>query len=88
MRKSYGQKHGVKVRCVRSYVWDFITQHGQHQQSSITRITAIDELGNEHLINVVKRDVYRLNDTDTRVLQHMLSAIKAYQDNMEKAVAA
>lgn len=87
MKKSYGQKHGIKVRCCRAFVWDFITTHGQLQQSSITRITAIDELGNEHLINVVKRDVYRLNDSDTRTLQHMLSAIKAYQDNMAKAVA-
>lgn len=88
MRKSYGQKHGISVRTQRADVWDFITTHGIHQQSSITRITAIDEWGNEHLINVVKRDVYRLNnDTDVRALQHMLGAIKAYQDNTAKAVA-
>lgn len=87
MKKSYGQNHGVKVRCCRTDVWDFITTHGQHQQSTITRITAIDEWGNEHLINVVKRDVYRLNDSDTRELQRLLGAIKAYQDNMAKAVA-
>lgn len=88
IRKSYGQKHGQKVRCCRQDVWAFITQHGQHQQSSITRITSIDKQGAEHLINVVKRDVYRLNDTDTRTLQHMLSAIKAYQNAAKKAVAA
>lgn len=87
IRKSYGQKHGISVRCSRVDVWNFVNEHGIYQGSTTTRITAIDELGNEHLINVVKRDVYRLNDTDTRVLQHMLSAIKAYQDNMEKAVA-
>lgn len=86
MRKSYGQSHGVKVRCCRADVWDFIVMHGQHQQSSITRITTIDELGREHLINVVKRDVYRLNDADTRELQRLLGAIKAYQ-NTVKAVA-
>jgi hypothetical protein len=87
MRKSYGQNHGIKVRCVRSDVWTFIKLHGIHQQSSITRITSIDEWGNEHLINVVKRDVYRLNDADTRELQRLLGAIKAYQ-NAVKAVAA
>lgn len=87
LKKSYGQKHGIKLRCCRTDVWTFITQHGQHQQSSITRITSIDKQGVEHLINVVKRDVYRLNDTDTRTLQHMLSAIKAYQDTAKKAVA-
>lgn len=86
MKKSYGQKHGVKVRCVRADVWDFITQHGQYQGSTTTRITTVDELGTEHLINVVKRDVYRLNDTDTRELQRLLGAIKAYQDTV-KAVA-
>ena len=87
LRKSYGQKHGIKLRCCRADVWDFINEHGKLQGSTTTRITAIDEWGNEHLVNIIKRDVYRLNDTDTRVLQHMLSAIKAYQDNMEKAVA-
>lgn len=87
MKKSYGQNHGVKVRACRTDVWAFIVGHGQYLGSTTTRITSIDELGNEHLINVVKRDVYRLNDTDTRVLQHMLSAIKAYQDTA-KAVAA
>ena len=87
IRKSYGQKHGVKVRCNRSDVWAFIVEHGHYQGSTTTRITTVDELGKEHLVNVVKRDVYRLNDTDSRTLQHMLSAIKAYQDNMEKAVA-
>lgn len=87
MRKSYGQNHGVKVRCCRADVWTFIKLHGQLQGSTTTRITAIDEWGNERLVNIIKRDVYRLNDTDTRTLQHMLVAIKAYQDNMEKAVA-
>jgi hypothetical protein len=87
LKKSYGQNHGCKVRCCRTDVWDFITTHGIHQQSTITRITNVDELGREHLINVVKRDVYRLNDTDTRELQRLLGAIKAYQDTV-KAVAA
>lgn len=86
MKKSYGQNHGVKVRCCRTDVWAFIAEHGQYQGSTITKITAIDELGTEHLINVVKRDVYRLNDTDTRVLQHTLASIKAFQDTA-KAVA-
>ncbi|MDC2829534.1 hypothetical protein PO250_04265 [Limosilactobacillus mucosae] len=86
MRKSYGQQHGVKVRCCRTDVWAFIAEHGRYQGSTITRITSIDELGTEHLVNIIKRDVYRLNDTDTRTLQHMLSAIKAYQDTA-KAVA-
>lgn len=87
LKKSYGQKHGLSCRCCRTDVWTFIVDHGQYQGSTVTRITSIDEWGAEHLINVVKRDVYRLNDTDSRTLQHMLSAIKAYQDNMEKAVA-
>lgn len=88
LRKSYKQKHGCSVRACRTDVWAFIVEHGHYQGSTTTRITNIDEWGNEHLINVVKRDVYRLNDTDTRVLQHMLSAIKAYQDTAKKAVAA
>ena len=87
MKKSYGQNHGIKVRCVRADVWDFIVEHGQYQQSTITRITTVDELGREHLINVVKRDVYRLSDSCTRELQHMLSAIQAYQQANAKAVA-
>lgn len=87
MRKSYGQNHGVKVRCVRSDVWAFIAEHGRYLGSTTTRITSIDEWGAEHLINVVKRDVYRLNDADTRELQRLLGAIKAYQTANEKAVA-
>lgn len=87
LRKSYGQKHGVKVRCVRSDVWNYVVEHGQYQGSTITRITNVDELGREHLINVVKRDVYRLNDTDTRELQRLLGAVLAYQ-NANKVVAA
>lgn len=88
MKKSYKQKHGQKVRCCRTDVWAYIVGHGKYQGSTITRITSVDELGTEHLINVVKRDVYRLNDTDTRTLQHMLSAIQAYQTANSKAVAA
>lgn len=88
MRKSYGQNHGVKARCCRADVWAYIVEHGQYQGSTTTRITNVDELGNSHLINVVKRDVYRLNDTDTRELQRLLGAIKAYQQANEKAVAA
>lgn len=87
MRKSYGQKHGIKVRCCRADVWNYVVEHGRYLGSTTTRITNVDELGNERLINVVKRDVYRLNDSDTRELQHMLSAIQAYQ-NAVKAVAA
>ncbi|WP_283576165.1 hypothetical protein [Limosilactobacillus pulli] len=87
MKKSYGQNHGIKVRCCRTDVWAFITEHGRYQGSTITRITSIDEWGNEHLVNVIKRDVYRLNDTDTRELQRLLGAVKAYQ-NAVKAVAA
>ena len=88
MKKSYGQNHGVKVRCCRTDVWAFIAEHGRYQGSTITRITSIDELGTEHLVNIVKRDVYRLNETDSRTLQHMLSAIQAYQQANAKAVAA
>jgi hypothetical protein len=89
MKKSYGQSHGVKVRCCRVDVWTFIVEHGHYQGSTTTRITNVDELGNEHLINVVKRDVYRLNDSNTRELQRLLGAIKAYQqDTAKKAVAA
>lgn len=88
MKKSYGQNHGVKVRCCRVDVWAFIVEHGKYQGSTTTHITAIDEWGNEHLVNVIKRDVFRLNDSDTRTLQHMLTAIKAYQDTAKKAVAA
>ena len=82
MKKSYGQNHGIKVRCCRTDVWAFIVEHGQYQGSTTTKIS-----NDSHLINVVKRDVYRLNDSDTRELQHMLSAIQAYQDAV-KAVAA
>lgn len=83
MKKSYGQNHGVKVRCCRTDVWDFITQHGIYLGSTKTIIS-----NDSHLINVVKRDVYRLSDMDSRTLQHMLTAIKAYQDTAKKAVAA
>lgn len=82
MRKSYGQNHGVKVRCCRADVWGFIVEHGQYLGSSTTRIS-----NDSHLINVVKKDHYRLNDSDTRELQRLLGAIKAYQ-NAVKAVAA
>lgn len=88
MKKSYKQNHGMKLRCCRVDVWAFIVEHGQYLGSTKTRITAIDEWGNERLVNVVKRDVYRLNDTDTRELQRLLGAIKAYQDTAKKAVAA
>lgn len=87
MRKSYGQKHGCSVRCCRADVFDFVVMHGRYLGSTTTRITTVDELGREHLVNVVKKDHYKLSDSDTRELQHMLSAIKAYQDNMAKAVA-
>lgn len=86
MKKSYGQKHSVSVRTQRAYVWDFIVEHGRYLGSTTTRITTVDELGREHLINVVKRDVYRLNDTDTRELQRLLGAVLAYQ-NANKVVA-
>lgn len=82
MKKSYGQNHGVKVRCCRADVWGFIVEHGQYLGSSTTRIS-----NDSHLINVVKRDVFRLNDADTRELQRLLGAVKAYQDAV-KAVAA
>ena len=81
MKKSYGQNHGVKVRCCRADVWGFIVEHGRYLGSTTTRIS-----NDSHLINVVKRDVYRLNDSDTRELQRLLGAIKAYQDAV-KAVA-
>jgi hypothetical protein len=87
MRKSYGQNHGVKVRCVRSDVWNYVVMNGYYLGSTTTRITSIDELGNEHLVNIVKRDVFRLDNSHIRELQHMLSAIKAYQDTAKKAVA-
>ena len=87
MRKSYGQNHGVKVRCCRADVWAYIVEHGRYLGSTTTRITNVDELGCEHLVNVVKRDMYRLNDADTRELQRLLGAVKAYQDNAVKAVA-
>lgn len=81
MKKSYGQNHGVKVRCCRADVWGFIVEHGQYLGSSTTRIS-----NDSHLINVVKKDHYRLNDSDTRELQRLLGAVKAYQDAV-KAVA-
>lgn len=87
IRKSYGQNHGVKVRCCRADVWAFIAEHGQYQGSTTTKITNVDELGNKRLVNIVKRDIYRLNDSDTRELQRLLGAIKAYQQANEKAVA-
>lgn len=87
MRKSYGQKHSVKVRCVRADVWAFIVEHGQYQGSTTTKITNVDELGNSHLINIVKRDIYRLSDSCTRELQRLLGAVLAYQ-NANKVVAA
>lgn len=82
MRKSYGQNHGVKVRCCRADVWAFIVQHGQYLGSTTTRIS-----NDSHLINIVKRDVFRLSDSHIRELQHMLSAIQAYQQANDKAVA-
>lgn len=87
MRKSYGQNHGVKVRCNRADVWAFIVEHGQYQGSTTTKITNVDELGDKRLVNIVKRDIYRLNDSDTRELQRLLGAIKAYQTANSKAVA-
>ena len=86
MKKSYGQKHGVKVRCCRVDVWAFIVEHGHYQGSTTTRITTVDELGTEHLVNIVKRDIFKLDDSHTRELQRLLGAIKAYQ-NAEKVVA-
>jgi hypothetical protein len=87
MKKSYGQNHGVKVRCCRVDVWAYIVEHGRYLGSTTTRITNVDEQGCERLVNVVKRDMYRLNDADTRELQRLLGAVKAYQDAV-KAVAA
>lgn len=87
MKKSYGQNHGVKVRCCRVDVWAYIVEHGCYLGSTTTRITNVDEWGCERLVNVVKRDVYRLNDSDTRELQRLLGAVKAYQDTAKKAVA-
>lgn len=87
MKKSYGQNHGIKVRCCRVDVWAYIVEHGRYLGSTTTRITNVDEQGCEHLVNVVKRDVFRLNDSDTRELQRLLGAVKAYQDAV-KAVAA
>lgn len=83
MKKSYGQNHGVKVRCCRVDVWAYIVEHGRYLGSTTTRITNVDEWGCEHLVNVVKRDMYRLNDADTRELQRLLGAVKAYQDTVK-----
>ena len=82
MKKSYGQNHGVKVRCCRADVWAYIVEHGRYLGSTTTKIS-----NDSHLINVVKKDHYRLNDSDTRELQRLLGAIKAYQ-NAVKVVAA
>lgn len=82
MKKSYGQNHGVKVRCCRVDVWAYIVEHGRYLGSTTTKIS-----NDSHLINVVKRDIYRLNETDTRELQRLLGAVKAYQDAV-KVVAA
>lgn len=87
LKKSYGQNHGIKVRCVRSDVWNYVVMNGYYLGSTTTRITNVDELGNEHLVNIVKRDVFRLDNSHIRELQHMLGAIKAYQD-ANKVVAA
>ena len=86
MRKSYGQAKSVKVTGRFDDVWSYIAENGRFLGSTITRIINIDDFGQSHLVNVVKKDHYRLDIETQKVVQAVLDALK--QQQQETAVVA
>lgn len=80
MRKSYRQAHAVKVTGRFDGIWSYVADNGRFLGSTITRITSIDDFGQEHLVNVVKKDHYKLDIATQRVVQAVLDAVKQQQE--------
>lgn len=89
MRKSYGQAHAVKVTGRFDGIWSYISDNGVFLGASITRIVTIDDFGQSHLVNIVKKDHYRLDIATQKVVQAVLDAVKLQQETaQETAVVA
>lgn len=86
MRKSYGQAHAVKVTGRFDDIWSYIAENGRFLGSTITRIINVDDFGQSHLVNIVKKDHYKLDIATQKVVQVVLDALKLQQQ--ETAVVA
>lgn len=86
MRKSYGQAKAVKVTGRFDDIWSYIAENGRFLGSTITRIINVDDFGQSHLVNIVKKDHYRLDIETQKVVQAVLDALKRQQQ--ETAVVA
>lgn len=80
MRKSYRQAKAVKVTGRFDGIWSYIADNGRFLGSTITRIVNIDDFGQEHLVNIVKKDHYRLDIATQKVVQAVLDAVKMQQE--------
>lgn len=80
MRKSYRQAHSVKITGRFDGIWSYIADNGVFLGASITRIVTIDDFGQSHLVNVVKKDRYRLDIATQKVVQAVLDAVKLQQE--------
>lgn len=80
MRKSYKQAHAVKVTGRFDDVWSYIAENGRFCGSTITRIINVDDFGQSHLVNIVKKDHYRLDIETQKVVQAVLDALKQQQE--------
>lgn len=80
MRKSYGQAHSVKITGRFDGIWSYISDNGRFLGASITRIVNIDDFGQSHLVNIVKKDRYRLDIATQKVVQAVLDAVKLQQE--------
>jgi hypothetical protein len=89
MRKSYGQAKAVKVTGRFDDIWSYIALNGRFLGASITRIVNIDDFGQSHLVNIVKKDHYKLDIATQKVVQVVLDALKLQQETaQETAVVA
>lgn len=86
MRKSYAQAKAVKITGRFDDVWSYIAENGRFLGSTITRIMTIDDFGQSHLVNIVKKDHYKLDIETQKVVQAVLDALKRQQQ--ETAVVA
>lgn len=86
MRKSYGQAKAVKVTGRFDDVWSYIAENGRFLGSTITKIINVDDFGQSHLVNIVKKDHYKLDIETQKVVQVVLDALKLQQQ--ETAVVA
>jgi hypothetical protein len=86
MRKSYGQAKAIKITGRFDDVWSYIAENGRFLGSTITRIMTIDDFGQSHLVNIVKKDHYKLDIATQKVVQVVLDAVK--QQQQETAVVA